>query len=315
MVVNISTDTYDVYVTPEGQAELTIATGFSFRTVASQLNNRAIKMAGIATGVIDVCNFNVTFPTPTPTQGPWYKLKDGSFSKLDSFINPIPASVNKFDTDDPGNPYLVDSDSNEPGVIVVPADPPSGQPSIKDWIAGDYNAGTPFTPATFLSYVRSRKEYHTVTNFNSLESGNIYLYQGSLTLNDSRETSLTNAAPLVLIVTGEDVTVTIDDATDPIFGNSASPDSIAIVTDGSLNIGPSMKELNGLFVAKQVNFGSSNQELKIVGNIISTIEAEPSRRSRADKSKPSIFIVFKPEMYLNLLPYFSTAAYEWRLLQ
>ena len=234
----------------------------------------------------------------------------------------MPAAISQFDADDTADPYLVvNSPNNDPGVVIVQDLPPdfgaATQASSKNWLNADYYESVkPFTPATFLSYVRSRKEYHTVTDFNSLQSGNIYLYRGDLTLNSSRETSLTNNAPLVLIVTGEDVTVTIDDPTDPIFGNSASPASVAILTDGNLNIGPNMKELYGLFVGNKVNFGSSATELKIVGNVISTIEADPTSRNRADDiSKPSVFIVFKPEMYLNLLPYFSTAAYEWRQLQ
>ena len=234
----------------------------------------------------------------------------------------MPATINQFDPDDTTDPFLIiNSPNNEPGVVIVPKveQPPNfgaaTKASSKDWLNSEnYSAWKPFTPTTYLSYVRSRKKYHSITNLNSLESENIYLYNnGDLTLDHLKENNLTAKAPLLLIVTGGNVT--IDDTIDFTFGDSASPASVAIVTDGSLNIGPNMKELNGLFVANQVDFGSSATELKIVGNIISTKEADPTSRNRADNSKPSVFIVFKPNMYLNLLPYFSTAAYEWRLLR
>jgi len=82
-----------------------------------------------------------------------------------------------------------------------------------------------------------------------------------------------------------------------------------------LNIDPSMTELNGLFIANFVNFGNSASELKIVGNVISSNPANPLVRTRADSSRPSVFIVVRANMYLDLLPYFSIATYEWRQLR
>ncbi|OGK47547.1 hypothetical protein A2963_00745, partial [Candidatus Roizmanbacteria bacterium RIFCSPLOWO2_01_FULL_40_13] len=306
MELNINTDTYDVFVTPDGSPELTLSTGLLFRNPVAQLNNQAIKMASTASGIIDVCDFQ------SFTQGPWFKIKDGSFSKIGSFAMRIPAVVNKFDADDTTQPYLVVNTTNDPGVVVIPNPPATDQASSKEWInSSNYTYKTPFTPETFLSYIKSRKEYRTITNLSNLSSG-IYQYNNNLTINNTSEYQITGASPVSLFVAGGDVTI---NTTDNVFGNSASPESVVIFTTGTINIAPNMQELNGLFIANQVNFGTSNTPLKIVGNIISFGPVDSTTRDRADLSRPSVFIVVKPGMYLDLLPIFSTASYEWKQLQ
>ena len=57
MVVNITTDTYDVYVTPQGQAEQTLATNLSFSSSVTQLNNRGIHTESTP-GSVSICNFS-----------------------------------------------------------------------------------------------------------------------------------------------------------------------------------------------------------------------------------------------------------------
>ena len=244
---------------------------------------------------------------------------DTSFTKIGTFDNPLPATVNTYDADDPGQPYLIDATTNDPGVVIVPvipADVGGSGPSSREWInSQDYTAGTPFTPASFIFYVRSRKEYHTITDFTGLTGPNIYLYNGPLTIESDYEDALTNAAstgPVLLAVTGGDVTI---DTIDDIFGDPSSPFPVAILTDGTLDIAPTMTELNGIFIATQVNFGTSAVPLKIVGNIVSQNPADPGTRDRIDDTRPSVFIVARADMYLDLLPYFSTASYEWKQLQ
>ena len=332
IVINIATDTYDVYVTPEGQAEQTHSTGLAFRSAVAQLNNKAVKQASVTTGTINVCNFSIftgevtltptNTPSPTPTPGPWFKLKDASFSKKGTYTNQIPAVVYKFKSGDPDDttlPYLIandaNTDPNDPGVVIIPDPSAAGQtfnPSNKDWLnSNNYTYAAPFTPATFLAYIKSRKEYRTVTDLGGLTSGT-YLYDGPpLTIDNTKESQVTSAAPVVLAFTGD---VTINSG-DNIFGNSAAPQSVVILSGGTINIAPNMQELYGLFIANQINFGSSATPLKIVGNVISQNPANPTTRTRADLTRPSVFIVVRPGMYLNLLPYFSTATYEWKQLQ
>ena len=255
-------------------------------------------------------------PTPTPIPGGWYKLKDASFSKIGTYSNVIPGSVNKFksgDPDDTSQARLIANTTNDPGVVVVPA--PSAelryQVSTKMWLnSGSYAYNTTLTPSSFISYVRSRKENRTITGFSGLAADNIYVYNGNLTVDELTAGQITNAAPILLIVTGGDITL---NTTSNVFGVSGN--SVALVTDGTLNIAPSMTELNGIFIANQVNFGTSATPLKIVGNVISETAAVPQTRDRTDGTRPSVFIVVRADMYLDLLPYFSTASYEWKQLQ
>ena len=185
----------------------------------------------------------------------------------------------------------------------------------RDQFVSVTHAPSSFTPSSFIAYIRSRKEYHTIADFSGLTGPNIYLYNGALTISQTIEDALTNAAstgPVILVVTGGDVTI---DTIDDIFGNSASPQPIAILTDATLNISPTMTELNGLFIATQVNFGTSAVPLKIVGNVVSKNPSDPATRDRVDDTRPSVFIVGQADMYLDLLPYLSTASYEWKQLQ
>ena len=200
----------------------------------------------------------------------------------------------------------------DPGVATAPPSSylNSYQTSSKRWlIPSGYSYGTAFSPSSFISYIKSRKEYHEISNFTGLASDNIYIYTGTLNLDQPIASQITSAAPILLIVEG-DINLNTSSNT---FGNPAQ--SLALVTDHTLNIDPSMTELNGLFIANFVNFGNSASELKIVGNVISSNPANPLVRTRADSSRPSVFIVVRANMYLDLLPYFSIATYEWRQLR
>ncbi len=329
-VVDLNTDTYAVYVQPQGQPEVTHSTNLALTGAESSLSNLQVQQGSLANGTITVCNISIysgsatptpqPSATPTPTQGPWFKLKDGSFSKKGAYSNDIPTTVNTFDTDDTTQPYLIANKTtapvNDPGVVIIPAPPGSDQASVKEWInSNNYSYTAPFTPSTFMSYIKSRKEYRTITSISGLSSGvGIYLYNsgGTLTIDNTAENNLRAVAPVLLVVSGGDVTL---NSSDNIFGDNAAPQGVGILTDGNLNIAANMTSLNGLFIADQVNFGSSTNPLKITGNIISQNPADTDTRSRVDTTRPSIFVVARPSLYLNLLPYFSTATYEWKQLQ
>ena len=71
--VDVPTNTYSVYVTPQGGSEKTIGTNFAFRT--EQLGTTVLDNWGLRaeTGSHQVCNFTVsasTTPTPSPTPKP-----------------------------------------------------------------------------------------------------------------------------------------------------------------------------------------------------------------------------------------------------
>ena len=110
------------------------------------------------------------------------------------------------------------------------------------WLnSGNYTYGTTFTPSSFISYVRSRKEHRTITGFSGLTADNIYVYNGNLTIDELTAGQITNAAPILLIVTGGDITL---NTASNVFGVSGN--SVALVTDGTLNIASAMTELNGI---------------------------------------------------------------------
>ena len=64
LVVDISTHTYSAYVTPAGSAEVTIGTGFAFRTEQSAVTQLANWAASSDSGTHTICNFAVTSSTP-----------------------------------------------------------------------------------------------------------------------------------------------------------------------------------------------------------------------------------------------------------
>ena len=324
MEIDITSDIYDVFVISGENVfqEYQIANDYPFRSPAGQLNNFVIKMASTSNGIIDVCGPTVNFPTSTPTPGPWFKLKNASFTKLGLMENNVPQSVSQFDTiDDTTDPYLIiNSPNNIPGVILVGNQGLPSQASSTNWVNVEgYNPEVPLTPSSFIAYVRSRKEYHlipAIEDFNPdvIKGRSIYLFTGDLPLDQARENVLTTASadgPVVLLVKGD---VTIESSPGfTVFNNNSYP--FALVVDGTLSIDPAMTQLNGIFIANYVDFGLSSEPLKIVGNIISKTEADPSRRERTDLSKPSIFIVFNQQMYFSLIPYLSVATYEWKQVQ
>jgi hypothetical protein len=68
----------------------------------------------------------------------------------------------------------------------------------------------------------------------------------------------------------------------------------------------------GIFIAQTIEYQSTNG-LKVLGNLIS--KTAVTLQSRSDNTRPSLFIVFKPQMYLELLPYLSISKYDWQQLQ
>jgi hypothetical protein len=87
LVINISSHTYSIYVTPAGGTEKTVGTNYAFRTEqasVSQLNNWGAFVSS-ATGSLQVCNFQIggaSTPTPTPTPS---TLIDDNCSSLTNF--------------------------------------------------------------------------------------------------------------------------------------------------------------------------------------------------------------------------------------
>ena len=171
------------------------------------------------------------------------------------------------------------------------------------------------TGGVFVDYIKSRKQYVTITDTNGngiIESGElisnkINMITGNFTVDSP---SIQSKSPFLLVVIG-DVTIT---------GNINPPaKSMAIITTGAIKINSTVTELNGIFIANSVDFASdiipgntTANTLKITGNLISLTNTDTNKRKRDDIQKPSLYIIVKPEMYLDLLPMISIRHYEWR---
>lgn len=254
---------------------------------------------------------NVVAPTPTPTQAPsaWIKLKDSSFISTNSLTSKIPYVPAPFDSydDDDQSPYFIIGSSGLVGAPVINlglnASAKTGNP---EWKATNLNTSYKMTPALFYSYIKARKEYKKINSLNEITADGIYYYQGTNPLTINSTPTEFNSFKIVLISPG---TVNINSDL-----NGASLKSIAIIAD-TINFSSSTSQENGIFIANTITTGNNNiLGLKINGNLIAQ-SVFTRERGWADLNRPSVFIVFKPNIYIDLLPYLSTANYEWRQLQ
>jgi hypothetical protein len=220
----------------------------------------------------------------------------------------IPYSPTAFDSDDNDqSPYFIIGSSGLVGAPVINLGlNPNAKTGNPEWKATDLNTAYKMTPALFYSYVKARKEYKKITNLGEITADGIYYYQGANPLSiDSIPTEF-NSFKIVLISSG-----TININTDL---NGVNLKSIAIIAD-TINFSSSTNQENGIFIAETITTGNNNLlGLKINGNLIAQ-SVFTRERGWADLSRPSVFIVFKPSLYVDLLPYLSTASYDWRQTQ
>ncbi len=278
------------------------------------------------TGIGYSCqSVNPTVPPPTvgpsptpplPAGTPWIKIRDGSFSDVASLNNSIPTTVQPFGEDDPGHRFFIDNDDersdNEPGAITASSIDPSNMPtSSKGWKStGSSSAfSSQLAPSLFYEYVKSRKEYvdKTEEGINNLDTSKVNIYEGNLTIDTSAHFNNKN---VVLVVNGN---VTLN----PTAGYFRPNNGYAmIVATGNLTFGGTITEAEGIFVATNIYTGTATKGLKITGNLIAKGSLTNNRsQPDSDNQKPSVFIVFDPSYYLNLLPLLSTSTYDWRQLQ
>lgn len=246
----------------------------------------------------------------------WTKIKNSSFSSPASLTNVIPLNIAAYDGDDDVSQryFIMTSIDNDPGLVSASSiDTGTADVSSKNWKADyDYPHQTALTPLLFTQYVKSRKEYQTIDQtqpdpLGQLSETKINLWEGNLTLNNAAKF---NNKKVVLIVNGT-LTLSMENFKP---SNNASVAFVAQTInfyEGTTFV----KEAEGLFIAQAVNTGStSNQGLKIKGNLVAQSPLN-NNRNWSDNSQPSVFIVFDPEQYINLLPYLSTASYDWRQIQ
>jgi len=136
-----------------------------------------------------------------------------------------------------------------------------------------------------------------------LSEDKINLWQGDLTINNQANF---NNKKVVLIVTG---TATLD------MPNFQPANAALAILAQIISFTTSVNYAEGIFIAQTVNTGSTiNQGLKIKGNLV-TQSTLNNTRSWSDNNKPSLFIIFDVNQYLNLFPYLSTVSYQWNQIQ
>jgi len=246
----------------------------------------------------------------------WLKTKNTSFTASSTTNNDLPIWVNKFtpsdSDDDPLQKYFIMSSPGSSAGVAL--DITSNSYSFPNWYDSSYGGiSLHMSPSGFLNYVKSRKE-HVSKNVsdienNNLEANKINFIAGDVNIDTpSKEAAIVNKAPLVIIVTGN-IAINLNNKF-----NSAEK-SVALISTGEISFSSQITEANGLFIAQTVNTGSTtNQGLKIKGNLIAQ-SSFTNGRSWADTSRPSVFVVFDQQQYIDLLPYLSTASYEWNQTQ
>jgi len=227
---------------------------------------------------------------------PWFKIQDGSFTSGNLSFS-IPDTVTKFDSDDLGNRYLVDGKS---GTVTTSSTFPatSTLPISKNkWSKENYSYTQLMTSAGWLSYIKSRKKFTTITSLDEITKDGIYYYSGDLSINQAPDFNV------ILVVNG----------TATITNNLTQTSGFAIVSTSQIDVNSSVTQINGIFVASNFDTGGATTGLKVVGNISALTLTND--RDLTDNSKPSIFILFNPDTYLKLLPYLSISKYDWRQTQ
>ena len=237
----------------------------------------------------------------------WLKAKDTSFNpssttgttavSIPIFANPFPAS------NDTGTPYFIIGQAGSAlGVSVLPS---TAYSTPNNWNDSGYSHTPAMSATNFISYIKSRKNYQPISDLapTTITADGVYLWTGgTLTIND-----LTNLDHnIVLMSSGE---IIIDK--EPFI--SPSSKSLTIVAN-IITFNNSVYKANGIFIANTINTGTASQGLQIVGNL-NALYTFNNDRSWSDTSIPSIFVVFDPVQYINLLPYLSTAYYDWRQIQ
>jgi hypothetical protein len=282
-------------------------------------------------GTFDNCGTGVstfTISKDGTCAKPWFKLSNAQFNSLTpqgnaTRPNIIPFGMLPFDaTDDTTDKYLiVNQGSNQGGSILTPGTggigidlgPLATRHSTYDWYKTGYTfVPTPlYTPSVFLQYIKSRKTFRTISALDdsTFVSNGIYVWNGSMPLSVPGNTSF-NGKNVVLYVPG-DVSI----------GNLNPAGSVAIISSGTLSINSSATSIKGIYIAKSVHLDPSVQGLKVRGNISVVTDSAnagsgfSTARVNSNYQMPSLFMVFDPVMYINLLPYLSTDLYDYKQLQ
>lgn len=264
----------------------------------------------------DCAGPNTSISVSVQNPGPWYKLKDASLNKIGNHNIAVAQNVNKFsdnDTDDTTTRYtIINSTNYDPGILLVTSFYNPGPPynpipdSVKNWRLDSYGNVNQLMIDNFYQYVISRKSAKEIADLSEINNnGNYIIKSDSLTL--SAQPPNYNFVLIVRNAANND----LGDVSININNFNSSNKSILILAK-NISFSSSVTIASGIFIGQQIAYQSTNG-LKILGNLIS--KSAVTIQSRSDNTRPSLFIVFKPQMYLDLLSYLSISKYDWRQLQ
>jgi len=239
--------------------------------------------------------------------GPWIKLKNSSFVSPNNLFNMIALTPDAYDSDDTTEQYFI---IGAAGIVVattvnvnisnVELTTKTGNPEYTD----AYTPLNSFTPATYLSYVKARKEYKVITSVGEITESGVYVFNGDVSISSSVN-PFDQPYKIVLIVSGA---VTVSSAPD----NTFTPVGSVGIVATTINFSSSITEASGIFIGNTISTGTNaTQGLKIIGNLIAQTSLV-NNREWPTTARPSVFIKFDQTKYIDLLPYLSTANYQWR---
>lgn len=294
------------------------ASGNSFHCIGQASNPESITQRECVDQFVPPCrgpNASKTLLAVLP--GPWYKLKDASLYKLGDHNIAVVQNIKKFtdsDTDDTTQrATIINSPLSDPGVLLSEKNYNPGPvynpipDSNKKWHLGSYGEFNQLMIDAFYQYAISRKTLKEINEVNEIKKDGIYVIKKDNLTFVSQPPSY-NFLLIVRNSSNNDygnVSINIAD-----FNTSGK--SIAILAK-NITFSSNVSAANGIFIAQNQASYQSTNGLKIKGNLIS--KTQVSLQSRSDNSRPSLFIVFLPKMYLDLLPYLSIAKYDWRQLK
>ena len=249
--------------------------------------------------------------------GPWYKVKDTSLYKFGDIDVSVVQNINKFTDAD------ADDDSSQRYIMMGTAGVGIAQGSVNTGPSyapitlnqqqkqtSSYNMLQPYL-TNFFSYIRSRKLSTTITSLGAdIQANQINFADVTYpyTLNGA---SLSGAPATTILVFSGNIVI---DGNFNVTGINNNPEkSVAIITSGTITFSQNTVYANGVFIGNNivVENSASGDGLKIKGNLISS--GSTLNRTRTDNTRPSMFIVFDPQQYLDLLPYISVDKYDQSL--
>lgn len=257
-----------------------------------------------------------TCPDGTKTCGacfvpkPWYRLNSASLHKRNAISDAIPSKITPFDSTDTDHKYLtIQNILSQYGVGLITTEgsinigPYTSEVSETNWSRPKYDIQPNIRAYMdyFLQYSRKQKKVNIISSVAEIDSNTINIYEATEPLSIS---IFPNKESYVLLTKSD---IIIEDN----FSHIVNPQgaSIAIISMGTVYIDPDIKEVNGIFIANNFDFAyekdNSPYNLKIDGNLISANEISDLKRGKEPYESASLYVVFNPQMYIDLIPHLS----------